>query len=198
MAYDHSAGSRYALLGFYSQEDAAESALRQVMDADFPMDRVSILGKANASGDDPLGVYYANAGERMKGWGKLGAFWGGLWGGLTGAAGIFLVPGVGPLLAAGPLVQALAGAAGGAGVGGATMAGAAAASQLSVAIHRMGVPDEAIEEVQSLLDQGRVLLLMIVKESELSPWRERLEKTHAERLMTFPYTGYTDALRQAV
>jgi hypothetical protein len=36
-------------------------------------------------------------------WGKSGAFWGGLWGMLSGSA-LFVIPGIGPLLAAGPLV----------------------------------------------------------------------------------------------
>jgi hypothetical protein len=48
-------------------------------------------------------IGYYNAGDRMKYWGKLGAFWGGFWGLLFGSA-FFLIPGVGPLLVAGPLV----------------------------------------------------------------------------------------------
>jgi hypothetical protein len=32
-----------------------------------------MLGKASSSGDDPLGLYYDSAGERMKGWGEMGA-----------------------------------------------------------------------------------------------------------------------------
>jgi hypothetical protein len=39
----------------------------------------------------------------MKYWGKQGAFWGGLWGMLFGAA-FFAIPGLGPILVAGPLV----------------------------------------------------------------------------------------------
>ena len=50
----------------------------------------------------------------MKYWGKMGAFWGGVWGLLVGAA-FFVIPGVGPVLIAGPLVawvvSALEGAA---------------------------------------------------------------------------------------
>ena len=43
-------------------------------------------------------------GDRMKYWGKLGTFWGGLWGLLFGAA-FFAIPGIGPVLVAGPLVS---------------------------------------------------------------------------------------------
>ena len=51
----------------------------------------------------------------MKGWGKTGAFWGGLWGMLFGSA-LFVIPGVGPLFAAGPLVAWIVGALEGAAV----------------------------------------------------------------------------------
>ena len=47
--------------------------------------------------------WYYNAGDRMKRWGEIGAFWGGFWGLLFGA-GIFAIPGIGPVLVAGPLV----------------------------------------------------------------------------------------------
>ncbi len=47
----------------------------------------------------------------MKYWGKTGAFWGGLWGLLFGAAFIW-VPGVGPLLVAGPVAAWIIGAIG--------------------------------------------------------------------------------------
>jgi hypothetical protein len=45
----------------------------------------------------------------MKSWGGLGAFWGGIWGLLFGA-GFFLIPGIGPVLVAGPFLAALIGA----------------------------------------------------------------------------------------
>jgi hypothetical protein len=48
-------------------------------------------------------VGYYNAGYRMKYWGKVGPFWGGFWGLLFGSA-VFAIPGVGPILVAGPLV----------------------------------------------------------------------------------------------
>ncbi len=50
----------------------------------------------------PEVVGYYNAGDRMKYWGKWGAFWGGFWGLLFGAA-FFWVPAIGPVLVGGPL-----------------------------------------------------------------------------------------------
>ena len=105
-------GSERLLIALFDQESSAEKAVGTLVERDFPMDMLSVLGKGNASGDDPLGLYYPGVGERMKGWGAMGAFWGGLWGLLAGAAGMFFIPGLGPILAAGPIVEALAGALG--------------------------------------------------------------------------------------
>ena len=61
-------------------------------------------GKAESSGDDVLGIYYKDAGERIKAWATHGAAWGGLWGLLTAAAGLFVIPGLGTLMLLGPIV----------------------------------------------------------------------------------------------
>jgi uncharacterized membrane protein len=48
-------------------------------------------------------------GDRMKYWGKAGAVWGSVWGLLVGAA-FFVIPGVGPVLVAGPVISWIVGA----------------------------------------------------------------------------------------
>ncbi|MGA7979617.1 MAG: hypothetical protein WCA32_05235 [Chromatiaceae bacterium] len=61
LPHDH----RRALLAFYDAGDHAEAALREIIERDFPLDRISLLGKASASGDDPLGVYHAVIGYAL-------------------------------------------------------------------------------------------------------------------------------------
>jgi hypothetical protein len=185
---------RRIIIGVYGGEAEAEAALKQLVEDDFPMDRVSLLGRAASPGDDPIGVYYAGAGERMKGWGAMGALWGGLWGLVSGAAGMFLVPGLGPLLAAGPVVEALAGAAAGAGIGGGALAGAAAASELTLAVHRMGVPEDRLEALRRHIEEGRFLLILIVGEEESGRWRKVLERSRAQHVGDYPYVGLTEAM----
>jgi hypothetical protein len=69
-------------------------------------------------------VGYYNAGDRMMYWGKMGAFWGGFWRLLFGSAA-FAIPGLGPILVAGPLVGwIIAGLEGAAVVGGVSTVGA--------------------------------------------------------------------------
>jgi hypothetical protein len=197
MNEDHPGSTRRRIvLGVHDSEDAAQATLDELVEQDFPMDRVSLLGKAASPGDDPVGVYYPGTGARMKGWGAMGAFWGALLGLISGAAGMFLIPGLGPLLAAGPVVEALAGAAAGAGIGGGTLAGAAAISELTVAVHRMGVPEERLEAMRRHIEEGRYLLILIVETEQAARWREALERTGARDLADYPYPGLTEAIAE--
>jgi hypothetical protein len=186
--------NRQIIIGFFAGERQAEHALNVLVERDFPLDRVSILGKAGASGDDPLGVYYPTVGDRMKGWGRMGALWGGLFGLLGGAAGMFVLPGLGAVVAIGPIAEALVGAAAGAGLGGGVLAGGAALSELTHAIHRMGIPQDRLEEVQRHLEQGRYLLLLIVDQDATDDWLESLRRAGADPVWRFPYAGLTDAV----
>src|SRR5246127_5912714 len=104
-----------AVIAAYDSHSAADDAVKELQKAGFDMKKLSVVGKDYHTDEHVVGYY--NAGERMKHWGKLGAFWGGLWGLLFGAA-FFWVPGIGPVLVAGPLAAALVSALGGAVVGG--------------------------------------------------------------------------------
>ncbi len=184
------------LLALADSNECAQSALRKVMENDYPMDRVSLLGRASSSGDDPIGIYYGSAGDRMKGWGKLGAFWGGLWGLLSGAVGIFLLPGLGPVMAAGPLVESLTGAAAGAGVGGGAMAGAGGLSYFTVAVHRLGIPEEEIERIESHVQNNGYVLMLLVAEDEVRTWRNVLEDAAVREVSVYPYVKVTHAMKE--
>ena len=185
------------LLAFFQDERKAKQALQSVLDAEIPMDRVSILGQASSSGDDPLGIYYPKLGDRIVGWGEMGALWGGLWGLFTGAMGMFLIPGLAPMIAAGPVVEALIGAVGGAGIGGGVLAGAGAISQFGVAVHRMGVPQDQLEEFHKRLEQGEYLLMLIVGNKENADWQSQLSRHNPALLVDYPYVGYSDAIKES-
>src|SRR5258708_36718360 len=104
-----------AIVAVYNSHVEAEAAVDQLKRAGFDMTKLSIVGKEYHTEEHVVGYY--NAGDRMKYWGKMGAFWGGVWGLLVGAA-FFVIPGVGPVLIAGPLVAGGGGGVGGGGVGG--------------------------------------------------------------------------------
>ena len=183
------------LVALFDRHQEAEGSVRLLVERDFPMDMLSVLGKGESGGDDLLGLYYSSTGDRMKGWGKMGAFWGGLWGLLTGAAGLFVIPGIGPVLAAGPVVEAIATALAGAGLGGSAMAGAAAASQFTVAMHRSGVPEEKLEMLQNAIQQGHYLLMLRLDEEEAGKWQTLLAHNGASMVDVYVYHGLSDLAR---
>ena len=96
-----------SVVAIYPSHTAAEAAIKELQQSGLDMKKLSIVGKDYHTDEHVVGYY--NAGDRMKYWGKLGAFWGGLWGLLFGA-GFFFIPGLGPLVVAGPLVSWIVGA----------------------------------------------------------------------------------------
>ncbi|MCG7854081.1 MAG: general stress protein, partial [Methanosarcinaceae archaeon] len=79
-----------AAVAIYNTHVEAEKAVKELQKSGFDMKTLSIVGKDYHTEEHVTGYY--NAGDRMKYWGKLGAFWGGIWGLLFGSA-FFFVPG---------------------------------------------------------------------------------------------------------
>ena len=96
-----------SVVAIFKSHTGAESAVKELQQSGFDMKKLSIVGRDYHTDENVVGYY--NTGDRMKYWGKLGAFWGGFWGLLFGSA-FFVIPGVGPLLMAGPLVGWIVGA----------------------------------------------------------------------------------------
>ena len=96
-----------AVVGIYNSHTEAEASIKELQRSGFDMKKLSIVGKDYHTEEHVIGYY--NSGDRMKVWGKLGAFWGGFWGLLFGSA-MFFIPGIGPLIVFGPLVGWIVGA----------------------------------------------------------------------------------------
>src|SRR5580704_9098137 len=117
-------------VAIYPSHTAAEAAVKELQQSGFDMKQLSIVGRDYHTDEHVVGYY--NSGDRMKAWGKTGAFWGGIWGLLFGSA-FFLVPGVGPLIMAGPLVGWIVG-----GLEGAVIIGGLSA--LGAGLYGIGIP----------------------------------------------------------
>lgn len=177
------------LVAVYPDEEKAKGVVQRLINMNYQMDLISVLGKIHGAGDDTLGIYNLNVGERMKAWGKRGVFWGGLWGMLAVAAGLFIIPGVGTVAAAGYIVEAIvAGSVAGAGA----MAGAAALSQLAIAFHRAGIPEEKILALHKAIEEGKYLVMLRGAESEIAQWREVLESGNPLDIHDLPYSRMID------
>lgn len=105
----------------------------------------------------------------MMAWGKAGAFWGGLWGVLFGSA-VFLIPGLGPVLIAGPLVAAIVG-----GLEGAALVGGL--SVLGAALVGMGISENSVVKYEGDIAAGRFLLLVHASPDAVAATKVILEMT---------------------
>ncbi len=171
------------IAAIYSDHDKAVKLVESLSDQDFPMDQVSLLHKAGGVGDDPFGVIYKNDDSRMKVWGEQGAIWGALGGLLAGASGLVFVPGIGPLLAAGPIIEAIAGAALGAGVGASLMLGGAALTDLAKGLHASGVPEEKLAQLHQAVEDGKTLVLLHVGDGDTAEWKDQFDWSGADEVM---------------
>jgi hypothetical protein len=107
------------------------------------------VGKDYHTEEHVIGYY--NAGDRMKVWGKLGAFWGVLWGLLFGSA-FFLIPGIGPIMVFGPLVGWIVAALEGAVVVGGL-------SALGAGLYSIGIPKDSIVKYETALKSDKFLVI---------------------------------------
>jgi hypothetical protein len=140
---------RNSVVATFKTHTQAEEAVKHLAEAGFDMKLLSIVGKGYHTEENVVGYY--NAGDRMLYWGTQGAFWGGFWALLFGS-GFFLVPGIGPLLVAGPLVAAIVGALESAVVvGGFSALGAALAS--------IGIPNNSIVAYEASIKSGQFLMV---------------------------------------
>src|ERR1700730_18413363 len=138
-----------SVVAVYSSHIDAEKAVAKLSGASFDITKVSIVGKDSHTEEKVVGYY--TAGDRMKSWGGLGAFWGGIWGLLFGA-GFFLIPGIGPVLVAGPFLAALIGALESAGVGGGL-------SALTAGLVSLGIPKDSAIKYEAEITAGKFVLV---------------------------------------
>jgi uncharacterized membrane protein len=147
-----------SVVAVYDTHAQAEHAIKELQEAGVDMKSLSIAGKDTHTDEHVVGYY--NAGDRMKYWGKVGAFWGGFWGLLFGS-GLFLIPGVGPILVAGPLVAwIIAGLEGAAVVGGVSAIGAGLVS--------IGIPKDSVPKYEVALKTDKFLLIVHGTEDAVS------------------------------
>jgi len=153
----------------FNAHTEAEAAVKELQKSGYPMKKLSIVGKDYHTEEHVVGYY--NTGDRMKYWGKLGAFWGGIWGLLFGAA-FFAIPGIGPILVGGPLVTWIIGALEGAAVVGGV-------SALGAGLYSIGIPKNSVLEYETAIKGGKYLVIAHGTADEVAKAKEIIEGTEA-------------------
>jgi hypothetical protein len=163
------AGKNTAVFGIYQTYEGVESAVDALKTAGFRNTDISVLFPENVGTKDFAHEKGTKAPEGATTGAGTGAVVGGALGWLAGI-GALAIPGVGPFIAAGPIMAALAGVGVGGAVGG-----------IAGALIGMGIPEYEAKRYEGRVKKGGILLSV---HSDNSDWtkkaKEVLERTGAE------------------
>src|SRR5208337_3317760 len=157
-----------SVVAIYPTHTEADQAVKELQRGGVDLRKLSIVGKGYHSDEHAVGYY--NTGDRMMYWGKVGAFWGGFWGLLFGSA-FFMIPGLGPILAAGPVVTWIVGA-----LEGAVVVGGLGA--LGGGLYSIGIPKDSIVKYETALKTDQFLLIAHGTAAELATAKDIIDSTH--------------------
>ena len=142
--------SNTSCIAIFNTHQEAEQAIMELEHAGFNMKKLSIVGKDYQQEENVIGYY--NGTNRVKFWGKRGAFWGGLWGVVFNPA-FMCVPGAGSLTAGGLLFTTIA-----SGLSTAIFTGSLTA--LGAALYSIGVPRNSIIHYETAVKMKKFLLIV--------------------------------------
>ncbi len=158
-----------SLLYVFNTHQEAEKAIHALSDRGIELKNLSLIGKGYHSEEHPIGFYTTM--DKVRTWGGVGAFWGGIWG-LLLAPAVFFLPGIGLVALAGPFVATLIGALEGAVVVGGV-------SAIGAALINIGIPKEEAVKYETALKADKYLLAVHGTSEELAKARSVLEMTEA-------------------
>jgi len=154
---------------FNSHKDAVE-ALKKLKDNNFPMDEVSVIGKAGVIDDEHIHLDETDKATNIPAYVGIGA--GTVIGILTGV-GLFAIPGFGILYGAGALVGAFAGLETGAITGG-----------IVAGLSKYFTKDDHVENIKDHIEAGKFVLVVGGGKEEVEKAKEIL---HIDSLHTHYY-----------
>ncbi|RLL43907.1 low temperature-induced protein [Oceanobacillus piezotolerans] len=153
--------------GVFANAQDAEMAINQLKGLGYQGEDISVFAKDKDEVKDIENHTDTDVtpekGGRGKNAGKgagIGAVSGGVLGGIVGLiaeAGLLAIPGIGPLVAAGPIATTLAGLGIGAGSGG-----------IVGALVGLGIPEEQAKEYEGFLKDNRIIVMVEANEENQS------------------------------
>ena len=163
------AGKNTSAFGIYPTRATVENAVDNLKAAGFRNTDISVLFPESSGSKDFAHEKNTKAPEGATTGAGTGAVVGGALGWLAGI-GALAIPGIGPFIAAGPIMAALAGAGVGGAVGG-----------ITGALIGMGIPEYEAKRYEGRVKDGGILLSV---HSDSSEWTKRakeiLERTGAQ------------------
>jgi hypothetical protein len=162
-------GKNTAVFGIYPHQASVESGVNALKAAGFSNNDISVLFPQSDSTKEFAHDKATKAPEGATAGAGTGALLGGGLGWLVGV-GALAIPGLGPFIAAGPIMAALAGAGAGGALGG-----------LTGALIGMGIPEYEAKRYEGRVKDGGILLSVHSDTSEeVKRAKEILERTGAQ------------------
>jgi hypothetical protein len=163
-------GKKVGVFGIYSTRAGVENGADALVRAGFPSPDISVLLPESLAGTKEMGTEKATKAPEGT---AAGATTGGVIGGTLGVLagiGMLAIPGLGPFIAAGPIVAGLAGLGVGGAVGGVTGA-----------LIGAGIPEFEAKRYEGRLQKGGILLSVHCDTSEeIKRAKDVLKATGAE------------------
>lgn len=156
------------VVGLFKDERVAEEAVKDLRNAGFERE-ISILAKDKKNdklGDRGMRDATFETSDSLADGATTGGILGGL-AGLAAGAGALAIPGIGPIVAAGPISGILAGTATGGVAGG---------------LLDWGVPEEESKQIESEIKQGKLLVAVSSSQDKVSEAEKILRDHGAERI----------------
>ncbi|MFZ6849382.1 DUF1269 domain-containing protein [Undibacterium sp. RuRC25W] len=153
----------------FNTHNDAEEAIRSLGKSGFDVKKLSLIGKGYHSEEHPIGFY--STGDRIKSWGGVGAFWGGIWG-LLVAPAVFVLPGVGLVAMAGPIVAMLVAA-----LEGAALVGGISA--IGGALSMIGVSKDELIKYDAAVKADKYVLIVHGDAADIDRAKNELASSHA-------------------
>lgn len=153
--------SEHAIVAIFNACSDVEDAVKSLEKSAYDMKRLSFVGRDYHAEAQVIGYY--NTGERSGYWGKMGVFWNFL----SGSA--FLVaPGIGPIVAGGPVVGWILDVLeGSVAIGG--------ISSIGAALCGVGIPKDSIFKYEAALKSNQFLVIASGSASEIGKVRDVLQ-----------------------
>ncbi len=149
------------VVGVFDNKDSAEQAIREVKDLGFREDEISMVAKGEQKNNNNMNQELTD-----------GAATGGALGGLAGIAagvGALAIPGIGPILAAGPIAAGLTGAAAGGITGG---------------LVDMGIPQDRGDYYENEVKSGKILAAVETEDNNIDDIASALRNNGASDVET--------------
>lgn len=181
-------GKKIAVFGIYSTRTAVETATASLVNSGFPTSDISVLLPESLGGLKDMGTEKATKAPEGA---TAGVTTGGVIGGTLGVlagVGLLAIPGLGPFIAAGPIMAGLAGLGVGGAVGGFTGA-----------LIGMGIPEFEAKRYEGRLQKGGILLSVHCDTSdEIKRAKDILKSTGAEDISSTGETSVDSSKKATV